>query len=105
MYILAFEWEIHGLPNMRHVVACSFWWPVFQLAEKWLQAITRSGMRHKREAQSHVSMVISVRSLLAKSMGIWRHESGPFQPNFTVFAILGHVGNTISAWAKGPSQK
>ena len=39
------------------------------------------------------------------AMEIWYHECGPFWPNFTVFAIVCHIGTTISPWGKGPSQK
>ena len=38
------------------------------------------------------------------SMEIWNHECGPFWPNFAVFAIVGHIGTTISPWGKEPSQ-
>ena len=39
------------------------------------------------------------------AMEIWNHECGPFWPNFAVFAIVCHIGTTISPWGKGPSQE
>ena len=38
------------------------------------------------------------------AMEIWNHECGPFWPNFAVFAIVCHIGTTISPWGNGPSQ-
>ena len=32
------------------------------------------------------------------AMEIWNHECGPFWPNFAVFAIVCHIGTTISPW-------
>ena len=39
------------------------------------------------------------------AMETWNHECGPFWPNFAVFAIVCHIGTTISPWGKGPGQK
>ena len=58
-------------------------------------------MGHILGPQSHVSIATLVRSLLVITMEIWCCECGPFQPIFTVFAILGQIGNTISPWGKG----
>ena len=34
------------------------------------------------------------------AMEIWNLESGPFRPNFAVFAILCHIRTAISPWGK-----
>ena len=39
------------------------------------------------------------------AMEIWNHECGPFWPNFAVFAIVCHIGITISPWGTGSSQE
>ena len=39
------------------------------------------------------------------AMEIWNHECRPIRPNFAVFAIVCHIGTTISPWGKEPSQK
>ena len=44
-------------------------------------------------------------SIATLGMEIWDREYGPLGTRFTVSAILGQVGNTISPWGKGPSQK
>ena len=62
-------------------------------------------MGHIFGPKSHVSIATLVRLLLAIAMEMWDRECGPFRPNFAVFAILGQVGNTISPWGKGPSQR
>ena len=49
-----------------------------------------------------IASVLSV--LLFRAMEIWDRECGPFRPDFAVFAVLGHIGNTISACGKAPSQ-
>ena len=46
-----------------------------------------------------------VGSLLAIAIEIWDRECGPLRLIFAVFAILGHVGNTISPRGKGPSEE
>ena len=38
------------------------------------------------------------------AMEIWNHECGPFWPNSAVFAIVCHIGTTISRWGKEPSR-
>ena len=55
--------------------------------------------------KSHLCIAILVRLLLALTMEIWDRECGPFRPIFTVFAMLGQVGNTISPWGKQPSEE
>ena len=55
--------------------------------------------------KSHVSLATLVALLLAMTMEIWDHLCGPFRRIFAVFAILGQVGNAISPWGKGSSQK
>ena len=62
-------------------------------------------MGHILEPKCHVPIAISVRLLLAMTMEIWNRECGPFRPIFAVFAISGQVGNTISPWGQGPSQR
>ena len=52
----------------------------------------------------HVSIASLVGRILAVAMEIWNHECGPFWPNFAVFAIVCHIGTTISPWGKGPSR-
>ena len=39
------------------------------------------------------------------AMEIWNHECRPFWPHFTVFAIVCHIGTTISPWGKGARQR
>ena len=39
------------------------------------------------------------------AMEIWNHECGPFRPNFAVFAIVCHIGTTISPWGRGPGHE
>ena len=38
------------------------------------------------------------------AMEIGNHECGPFWPNFAVFAIVCHIGITISPWGTESSQ-
>ena len=38
------------------------------------------------------------------AMEIWNHECGPFWPYFAVFAIVCHIGITISPWGTACSQ-
>ena len=64
----------------------------------------RVGKWHKLGPKSHVSTASLVERILAVAMEIWNHECGPFWPNFAVFAIVCHIGTTISPWRKGPSQ-
>ena len=65
----------------------------------------RVGKWHILGPKSHVSVASLVRRILAVAMEIWNHECGPFWPNFAVFAIVCHIGTTISPWGKGPSQR
>ena len=55
--------------------------------------------------KSHVSIASLVERILAVTMEIWNHECGPFWPNFAVFAIVCHIGITISPWGTGSSQE
>ena len=52
-------------------------------------------MGHILGQKPHVSIAPLVRLLLAIAMEIWDLGSGPFRRIFAVFAILGHVGNTV----------
>ena len=54
--------------------------------------------RHILEPKSHMSIASLVERILAVAMEIWNHECGPFWPNFAVFAIVCHIGITISPW-------
>ena len=54
--------------------------------------------------KSHVFIALLVGGILAVAMEIWNHECGPFWPNFAVFAIVCHIGITISLWGTGSSQ-
>ena len=65
----------------------------------------RVGKWHISGPKSHVSIASLVGRILAVAMEIWNHECGPVSPNFAVFAIVCHIGTTISPWGKGPSQK
>ena len=55
--------------------------------------------------KSHVSIASQVERILAVAMEIWNHECGPFWPYFAVFAIVCHIGITISPWGTESSQK
>ena len=55
--------------------------------------------------RSHVSIASLVERILAVAMEIWNHECGPFWPNFAFFAIVCHIGTTISPWGTGSSQE
>ena len=65
----------------------------------------RVGKRHILGPKSHVSIASMVERILAVAMEIWNHECGPFWPNFPVFAIVYHIGTTISPWGTESSQK
>ena len=65
----------------------------------------RVGKWHILEPKSHVSLGSLVERILAVAMEIWNHECGPFWPNFAVFAIVCHIGITISPWGTGSSQE
>ena len=64
----------------------------------------RDGKWHIMGPKSHVSIASLVERILAVAMEIWNHECGPFWPIFAVFAIVCHVGITISRWDTGSSQ-
>ena len=63
------------------------------------------GKWHILGSKSHVFLTSLVGRILAVAIEIWNQECGPFWPNFAVFAIVCHIGTTISPWRKGPSQK
>ena len=65
----------------------------------------RVGRWHILGPKSHMSIASLVERILAVAMEIWNHECGPFWPNFTVFAIVCHIGITISPWGTGSSQE
>ena len=58
----------------------------------------RVGKRHILGPKSHVAIASLVERVLAVAMEIWNNECGPFWPNFAVFAIVCHIGTTISPW-------
>ena len=63
------------------------------------------GKRHILGPKSHVSIESLVERILAMAMEIWNHECGTCWPNFPVFAIVCHIGITISRWGTGSSQE
>ena len=65
----------------------------------------RVGKRHILGPKSHMSIASLVERILAVAMEIWNHGCGPFWPNFAVFAIVCHIGITISPWGTGSSQE
>ena len=65
----------------------------------------RVGKWHTLGPKCHMSIASLVERILAMAMEIWNHECGPFWPNFAVFAIVCHIGITISPWGTGSSQK
>ena len=56
----------------------------------------RVGKQHISGPICHVSIASLVERILAVAMEIWNHECGPFWPNVPVFAIVYHIGTTIS---------
>ena len=64
----------------------------------------RVGKWHILGPESHVSIASLVEKILAVAIEIWNHECGSFWPNFAVFAIVCHIGITISPWGTGSSQ-
>ena len=64
----------------------------------------RVGKQHILGPTSHVSIASLVERILAVAMEIWNHEGGPLWPNFPVFAIVCHIGTTISPWGTGFSR-
>ena len=65
----------------------------------------RDGKWHILGPKSRVSIASLVERILAVAMEIWNHEGGPFWPNFAVFAIVCHIGITISPCGTESSQK
>ena len=65
----------------------------------------RVGKLHISGPKSHMSLASWVEMILAMAMEIWNPECGPFWPNFAVFAIVCHIGTTISPWGTESSQK
>ena len=65
----------------------------------------RVGKCHILGPKSHMSIASSAERILAVAMEIWNHECGPFWPYFAVFAIVCHIGITISPWGTGSSQE
>ena len=65
----------------------------------------RVGKWHILGPKSHVFIAFLVGRILAVAMEIWKHECGPFWPYFAVFAIVCHIGITISPWGTGSSQE
>ena len=65
----------------------------------------RVGKWHTLGPKSHVFIAFLVGRIPTVAMEIWSHECGPFWPNFAVFAIVCHIGITISPCGTGSSQK
>ena len=65
----------------------------------------RVGKRHILGPKSHMSIASLVERILAVAMEIWNHGCGPSWPNFAVFAIVCHIGITISPWGTESSQE
>ena len=65
----------------------------------------RVGKWHILGPKSHMSIASLVEKILAVAMEIWNHECGPFWPNFAVFAIVCHIGITISPTGTESSQE
>ena len=65
----------------------------------------RDGKGHILGSKSDVSIALLVGRIFAVAMEIWNHKCGPFWPNFPVFAIVYHIGTTISPWGTGSSQE
>ena len=65
----------------------------------------RVAKSHILGPKPHVSLASLVERIFVVAMEIWNHECGQFLPNFPVFAIVYHIGTTISPWGTGSSQK
>ena len=65
----------------------------------------RVGKRHILEPKSHVSSASLVEKILAFAMEISNHKCGPFWANSAVFAIVCHIGTTITPWGTESSYK
>ena len=87
------------LPFCPICVSLSLQW------EKKLEATMKVGKWHISGPNSHVSEASLVERILAVAMEIWNHECRPFWQNFAVFAIVCHIGTTISPWGTGCGQK
>ena len=64
----------------------------------------RAGKRQLSRPKSNVSIASLLGKVFAVAMEIWNHECGPFWPNSAVFAIVCHIGTTISPWGTESSQ-
>ena len=64
----------------------------------------RVGKWHILGPKSHMSIASLVERILAVAMEILNQECGPFWPNFAVFAIVCHIGITISPRGTGSTQ-
>ena len=65
----------------------------------------RVGKWHILVPKSHVFLACLVGTIFAVAMEIWNHECGPFWRYFAVFAIVCHIGITISPWGTESSQE
>ena len=65
----------------------------------------RVGKWHILGPKSHVSLASLVERILASAMEIWNHECRPIWPHFAVFAIVCHIGITISPCGTASSQR
>ena len=65
----------------------------------------RVGKRHNLGPKSDVSIALLVGRIFTVAMEIWNHGCGPFRPIFAVFAIVCHIGITISPWGTESGQK
>ena len=65
----------------------------------------RVGKWHIFGPKSHVCIAPLVGRIFAVAMEIWNHGCGPFLRNFPIFAIVYHIGTTISPWGTGSSQE
>ena len=65
----------------------------------------RVGKWHILGPEFDVSIASLVGRILTVAMEIWNQECGPFGPNFAVFAIVRHIGITISPWGMRSSQE
>ena len=65
----------------------------------------RVGKRQRLGPKSHASIASLVEAILTVAMEIWNHQCGPFWPSSAVFAIVCHIGTTISPWGMGSSQE
>ena len=64
----------------------------------------RVGKWHILGPKSHMYLASLIERILTVAMEIWNHECRPFWPKIAVFAIVCHIGVTISPWGKEPSQ-